>query len=49
MEWPKGSGRTQTFPEVDRAAWFALDEARRRILPGQAPFLDALLTLVGPP
>ena len=49
MEWPKGSGRTQTFPEVDRAAWFALDEARRRILPGQAPFLDALLTLLGPP
>jgi len=49
MEWPKGSGRTQTFPEVDRAACFALDEARRRILPGQAPFLDALLTLVGPP
>ena len=49
MEWPKGSGRTQAFPEVDRAAWFALDEARRRILPGQAPFLDALVALVGPP
>jgi len=47
MEWPKGSGRTQVFPEVDRAAWFALDEGRRRILPGQAPFLDALVALVG--
>lgn len=48
LEWPKGSGRTQTFPEVDRAAWFSLAEARRRILPGQAPFLDALVGFVGP-
>jgi predicted NUDIX family NTP pyrophosphohydrolase len=44
MEWPKGSGRMQSFPEVDRAAWFELTEARRRILPGQAAFLDALVT-----
>lgn len=44
MEWPKGSGRMQSFPEVDRAAWFELAEARRRILPGQAAFLDALVT-----
>jgi predicted NUDIX family NTP pyrophosphohydrolase len=43
MEWPKGSGRIQSFPEVDRAAWFELAEARRRILPGQAAFLDALV------
>jgi predicted NUDIX family NTP pyrophosphohydrolase len=42
MEWPRGSGRVQAFPEVDRAAWFGLPEARRRILPGQAAFLDAL-------
>lgn len=42
MEWPRGSGRMQTFPEVDRAEWFDLAEARRRILPGQEPFLDAL-------
>ncbi len=42
MEWPRGSGRLQAFPEVDRAEWFGLAEARRRILPGQAPFLDAL-------
>lgn len=46
MEWPKGSGRVQLFPEVDRAGWFAMDEARRRILPGQAPFLDALAALL---
>jgi len=44
MEWPKGSGHMRLFPEVDRAAWFDLGEARRRILPGQAPFLEALVT-----
>jgi predicted NUDIX family NTP pyrophosphohydrolase len=44
MEWPKGSGHMRIFPEVDRAAWFDLGEARRRILPGQAPFLEALVT-----
>jgi predicted NUDIX family NTP pyrophosphohydrolase len=43
MEWPKGSGKVRVFPEVDRAGWFELAEARRRILPGQAPFLDALV------
>jgi predicted NUDIX family NTP pyrophosphohydrolase len=43
MEWPRGSGRTRSFPEVDRAEWFDPAEARRRILPGQAGFLDALL------
>jgi predicted NUDIX family NTP pyrophosphohydrolase len=42
IEWPPRSGRMQEFPEVDRAAWFALDEARERILPGQAPLLDRL-------
>jgi predicted NUDIX family NTP pyrophosphohydrolase len=49
LEWPKSSGRIQAFPEVDRAAWFELDEARRRILPGQAPFLDALAAFVDQP
>lgn len=43
IEWPRGSGRMQSFPEVDRAAWFDLSEARRRILPAQAAFLDALV------
>lgn len=42
LEWPPRSGRQQQFPEVDRAAWFAMDEARRKILKGQAPFLDEL-------
>jgi predicted NUDIX family NTP pyrophosphohydrolase len=42
IEWPPRSGRRQTFPEVDRAAWFGLDEARGKILAGQSGFLDQL-------
>lgn len=42
MEWPPKSGRRQEFPEVDRAGWFNLDNARKRIVPGQAGFLDRL-------
>ena len=42
LEWPPRSGRQQEFPEIDRGAWFALDEARRRILESQVPLLDAL-------
>lgn len=39
-EWPPRSGRFGSWPEVDRAAWFALAEARARILPSQLPILD---------
>ena len=42
MEWPPRSGRKQTFPEVDRAAWFDFEEARRKILPAQQVFIDRL-------
>jgi predicted NUDIX family NTP pyrophosphohydrolase len=42
IEWPPRSGRTQSFPEIDRAAWFTLDEARERILASQRPLLEAL-------
>jgi predicted NUDIX family NTP pyrophosphohydrolase len=42
MEWPPRSGRKQEFPEVDRAAWFALEEARTKILPAQAVLIDRL-------
>jgi predicted NUDIX family NTP pyrophosphohydrolase len=42
IEWPPRSGRMAEFPEVDRAAWFGLDEARARINPAQAAFLDRL-------
>ena len=36
MEWPRGSGRTQSFPELDQFAWFDADEAVRRLNPAQA-------------
>jgi predicted NUDIX family NTP pyrophosphohydrolase len=45
MEWPPRSGRRSEFPEIDRAAWFGLEEARRKILKGQAGFLDQLVEL----
>jgi predicted NUDIX family NTP pyrophosphohydrolase len=47
MEWPPKSGRTAEFPEADRAGWFSIDDARRKILKGQAPMLDALLAKIG--
>lgn len=43
LEWPPRSGSLREFPEVDRAEWFEPAEARRRILPAQAPLLDRLL------
>lgn len=46
LEWPPRSGRQAEFPEVDRAQWFALGEARRRILPAQAGFIDELEALL---
>jgi predicted NUDIX family NTP pyrophosphohydrolase len=45
IEWPPRSGRTMHFPEIDRAAWFALPLAREKILASQRPFLDRLETL----
>jgi predicted NUDIX family NTP pyrophosphohydrolase len=42
LEWPPRSGREREFPEVDRAEWFALREARERILRSQLPLLDDL-------
>ena len=42
MQWPPRSGRTQEFPEVDRAQWFDLEQARERINPAQAALLDRL-------
>jgi len=42
MEWPPRSGRVQSFPEIDRAQWFGLAEARVRINKGQAALLDEL-------
>ncbi|MFB3817176.1 MAG: NUDIX domain-containing protein [Candidatus Methylomirabilales bacterium] len=42
MEWPRGSGRRCAFPEVDRAEWFTVEDAARRIVPGQRGFLEEL-------
>jgi predicted NUDIX family NTP pyrophosphohydrolase len=48
VEWPRRSGRLQRFAEVDRAQWFDLVEARRRILPAQQPLLDQLAGILRP-
>ena len=47
MEWPRGSGQLGEFPEIDRAAWLAPAEAREKLIPAQAPFLDRLESVVG--
>ena len=46
MEWPPKSGRQQEFPEVDRAAWFSVENAKERIFKGQLEFLNRLATQV---
>ena len=46
MEWPPKSGKMAEFPEVDRAGWFSIEEARLKILKGQAPFLERLIELL---
>jgi len=47
LEWPPRSGVEREFPEADRAEWFDPAEARRRILPAQADFLDRVLEHLG--
>lgn len=42
LEWPPKSGQLKTYPEVDEARWFRLDEAKRRIVKGQLPLLETL-------
>ncbi len=46
-EWPRGSGRWLTFPEVDRCAWFAPSEAREKLNAAQAGLIDRLEELLG--
>lgn len=43
VEWPPGSGRKKKYPEIDRGAWYGIDEAARRIRSEQRPLLDALV------
>jgi predicted NUDIX family NTP pyrophosphohydrolase len=45
IEWPPKSGQMLKFPEVDRAQWFNIPEARKRILAGQSGFIDQLLSM----
>jgi predicted NUDIX family NTP pyrophosphohydrolase len=47
IEWPRGSGKLQAFPEIDRAEWFSIDAARKKIIAAQAVFLDRLLAALG--
>jgi predicted NUDIX family NTP pyrophosphohydrolase len=49
IEWPPRSGQRQSFAEVDRAAFFGIEEGRRMILPAQEPLLDALLGILEDP
>lgn len=49
MEWPPRSGKLREFPEFDRAEWFAVHAARKRIVKAQAAFLDRLLELLAAP
>ncbi|MBW4484451.1 MAG: NUDIX domain-containing protein [Tildeniella torsiva UHER 1998/13D] len=47
LEWPPNSGVLREFPEVDQAAWFELEEARKRIIKAQGQFLDELVQVLG--
>jgi predicted NUDIX family NTP pyrophosphohydrolase len=47
MEWPPRSGRMAEFPEIDRAEWFSVDDARDKLVPAQAAFIDRLLASLG--
>jgi predicted NUDIX family NTP pyrophosphohydrolase len=47
LEWPPRSGRMQQFPEIDRAEFFSLEEARRKIKEAQIAFLDRLVEALG--
>jgi predicted NUDIX family NTP pyrophosphohydrolase len=47
LEWPPRSGRRQSYPEVDRAGWFTVEDARQKLNPAQAAFLDRLAARIG--
>ena len=47
LEWPKGSGRIREFPEIDRVGWFSVAQARSKLLKGQRPLLDRLISALG--
>ncbi|HEX6887829.1 MAG TPA: hypothetical protein VF143_06960, partial [Candidatus Nanopelagicales bacterium] len=43
LEWPRGSGQWRSFPEIDRAQWYPVEVARRKVVSGQVPILEALV------
>jgi predicted NUDIX family NTP pyrophosphohydrolase len=44
LEWPKGSGKVRQYPEIDRVGWFSVAQARSKLLKGQLPLLDSLMS-----
>lgn len=46
IEWPPKSGKLVSIPEIDKAAWFDAAEARKKIIPGQAPLINELLNIL---
>jgi predicted NUDIX family NTP pyrophosphohydrolase len=46
IEWPPKSGKRASFPEIDRAGWFSIDDARVKIIPGQVGLIEELEGLV---
>lgn len=46
IEWPPGSGKWKSYPEVDKAGWFGWEEAKEKINPAQAAFIDELIEKV---
>lgn len=47
LEWPPSSGKKKMFPEVDKAGWFNMEDARRKIKAAQIPLLEELAGLLG--
>jgi predicted NUDIX family NTP pyrophosphohydrolase len=43
LQWPKNSGNVKEYPEIDKAQWFDVNEAKKKILKGQAEFIDRLI------
>jgi predicted NUDIX family NTP pyrophosphohydrolase len=46
LEWPRGSGIRKEYPEIDKASWFDIDQAKKKIHTGQAGFIDRLLEII---
>jgi predicted NUDIX family NTP pyrophosphohydrolase len=46
LEWPKNSGRLQEYPEIDKADWFEIEQAKKKILKGQVGFIERLVEII---